>query len=167
MTDHPLRQRAGARGARAAVSAGGAPARITHVATVSGAGGAAADRAQLERLCQRFSVPPPPPDSTHALLDLGPFRAKWERHGEFCAWTFFVEGAFADAFDPPAIAAVPADWFAALPGELLVATHLAVEPVGRGTQPPRNLPPGFAREYLRRQRSFRRQRHRLDRFPPA
>lgn len=148
MTDHPLRQALAREVHARPFPPVAAPERVSHVATVSGAGGAAADRAHLDRLCQVFSVAPPPPESTHAIVDLGPFRVKWERHGEFCTWTFFVGGPFANPFYPPAIASVPPDWLAALPGERLVATHLAIEPVGRNAEPPRELPLGFAREYL-------------------
>ncbi len=124
------------------------PERATHIATVSGEGGAAADRAHLIRLCEQLGVAPPAADSTHAFLDCGAFRLKWERHGEFCTWTFFVRGPFSDPFETPASAALPAEWLAALPGERLVATHLAVEPRERAVRSPHELPAGFARDVL-------------------
>ena len=56
---------------------------------------------------------------------------KWERHTEFSSLTFFRDGPFDDPFESPAISHVPGDWLSALPGELLVAVHLAVLPEGR------------------------------------
>lgn len=124
------------------------PERATHIATVSGEGGAASDRAHLLRLCERLNVQAPPVESNHAFIDFGGFRLKWERHGEFCTWTFFVRGPFADPFSPAAVAAVPADWLASLPGERLVATHIAIEPRERAERTAHDLPAGFAREVL-------------------
>jgi uncharacterized membrane-anchored protein len=124
------------------------PERATHIATISGEGGAGADRAHLATLCQRLNVQVPPGGSNHAFIDFGAFRLKWERHGEFCTWTFFVRGPFSDPFSPPAVSVVPADWLAALPGERLVAAHIAVEPRERAERTAHDLPAGFAREVL-------------------
>lgn len=124
------------------------PERATHVAMLSGEGEAGRDRAHLLRLCERLGVSPPPQEGNHEFVDFGSFRLKWERHGEFCTWSFFVRGPFDDPFDPPAIAAVPPDWLAGLPGQRLVATHIAVEPRERPTRTAHDLPKGFAREVL-------------------
>jgi uncharacterized membrane-anchored protein len=148
MTDHPLREVLAREVHARPFAPLAAPERVSHIATLSGEGGAAADRAHFERLCQRYNIAAPAAESTHAFLDFGPFRVKWERHGEFCTWTFFVRGPFDDPFDPPAIASLPADWLDDLPGERLVATHLAIEPQARAARAARDLPPGFAREYL-------------------
>jgi len=104
-----------------------APARVTHIATVTGEQAALADHAHLTRLCSHFQAAPPPADATHASLDLGPFRLKWERHTEFSTYTFICDGASTAPFKEPAISAVPADWLAGLPGEVIAAFHLEVE----------------------------------------
>jgi uncharacterized membrane-anchored protein len=124
------------------------PERATHMAMLSGEGEVGRDRAHLLQLCERLGVRPPSQERNHEFLDFGAFRLKWERHGEFCTWSFFVRGRFDNPFDPPASAAVPADWLAGLPGERLVATHLAVEPRERATRTAHDLPDGFAREVL-------------------
>jgi uncharacterized membrane-anchored protein len=72
--------------------------------------------------------------ANHYSADLGPFRVKWERHTEFTRYKFIVTGAGSDPFDPPALPSVPAAWLAALPGEIMVATHAALLPAG-GEQP--------------------------------
>ncbi len=125
-----------------------APERASHIGMLSGEGGAAADRVHLMRLCERYGAVAPPADANHAYLDLGAFRVKWERHGEFCTWTFFVGGAFANPFDPPALAAVPADWLAALPGQRLVAAHVGLEPRDAPARRVETLLQWFARESL-------------------
>ena len=126
MADHPQRSMLAREVHARPFAPLSAPERASHIAMLSGDAEVERDRAHLARLCEHFGVAPPT-ETNHAFVDLGAFRVKWERHGEFCTWTFFVRGRFEDPFDAPALAAVPADWLAALPGERLVATHLAVE----------------------------------------
>lgn len=103
------------------------PARVSHIAMLSGEGGFAADRAHLDLLLDRFGRPRPPAGANHVFQDFGGFRLKWERHTEFCSWTVFVDGLAASPFASPAVTALPEDWLAALPGSRLVAIHVAVE----------------------------------------
>jgi uncharacterized membrane-anchored protein len=100
----------------------------------SGEGGAAADRAHLVALCDRHGAPHPPAGANHHVVDLGGLVLKWERHGEFCAWTFLRAGGFDAPFADMPLDAVPADWLHAIPGQRLVAAHLAV--LGRAAPPP-------------------------------
>jgi uncharacterized membrane-anchored protein len=111
------------------------PEQASHLALVSGEYGAAADFAHLVRLCQRYGVSSPPDGSKHFRCDFGTFRLKWERHGEFCTYTFFCHNASEQPFSIPAISTVPRDWLEGLPGTRLVAVHVAVEPSDR---PPRS-----------------------------
>ncbi|MGQ0662706.1 MAG: DUF3422 family protein [Pseudomonadota bacterium] len=108
-----------------------APARVAHVAMLSEEGGAPADRAHLEGLCRRFGVAAPPAGANHFFHDFGRFRLKWERHAEFCTWTVFVHGAFADPFAGGGFDLLPAEWVASLPGRRLVAIRVALEPHDR------------------------------------
>ena len=71
-------------------------------------------------LAQRFGVAPPASGASHYSADFGPFRLTWERHTEFSRYKFIVAGAGEDPFAEPAIAAVPADWLADLPGQTMV-----------------------------------------------
>lgn len=64
--------------------------------------------------------------------DLGAFRLRWERHSEFTRCMFVAPGLCADPFAEPAIGAVPAEWLAALPGEIVAAVHAALVPTGEG-----------------------------------
>jgi uncharacterized membrane-anchored protein len=108
-----------------------APMRASHLAVLWGEGGAAADLAHLEALCRRHDVPPPLPGATHFAAGFGAFALKWERHTEFSTYIFMLEGAAGpnggNAFDDPAIARVPQDWLAAMPGSVLVAAHFVMQ----------------------------------------
>lgn len=88
--------------------------------------------APWEALCdlaQRHGIPAPRREARHFSADFGAFRLKWERHTEFSRYTAIVPGAGGDGFATPALAALPPDWVAALPGELIAATHAALLPM--------------------------------------
>ena len=111
-----------------------APLSISHLAFVCGAEGQAADRAHLEVLLRDHHLPIPAPETSHLSVDLPGCRLRWERHTEFISYTISrAVRAGEDLDDRPAYAALPADWLAAVPGELLVATNLQV----RMSQEPR------------------------------
>jgi uncharacterized membrane-anchored protein len=46
----------------------------------------------------------------HFSGDLGSFRLRWERHGEFARYQFILPGAFDEPFSHPAINRVPGEW---------------------------------------------------------
>jgi uncharacterized membrane-anchored protein len=104
------------------------PQHASHLAFVSAEDAAAADFAHLVLLCQRHGVPLPAPGSRHFTSDFGTFRLKWERHGEFCTYTFFYQNPFEQPFSTAAISTIPQDWLEATPGKRLVAVHIVVEP---------------------------------------
>ena len=79
-------------------------------------------------LARRSAVTPPLPGANHFSTDLGGFRLRWERHTEFSRFMVIAPGAGEHPFDDPAIAAVPPDWVQALPGQVMVAAHVALVP---------------------------------------
>lgn len=103
-----------------------APERVTHLAFLSGEHAHRAERAVLLELCGQFKVEPPPIGAIHSMLDFGPFRMRYERHTEFSTYTFFAAGPFEHPFDRPAVDEAPRDIIDHLPGDMLVAVHLAV-----------------------------------------
>jgi len=125
--EHPLREALDQEAHARPPTTISAPARVTHISAITGEQTASTDHAHLMRLCSHFKTTPPPADSTHAILDLGPFRLKWERHTEFSSYTFICEGPSEIPFKDPAITAVPHDWLSALPGEIITAIHLDIE----------------------------------------
>lgn len=99
-----------------------APVRVSQLALLeSGRDGA---RQAVLRLAEAYGIAPPAPDANHFSADFGPFRLKWERHTEFSRYTVFCAGEDASS----AIAALPADWVASLPGELVDAAHVTMLP---------------------------------------
>jgi uncharacterized membrane-anchored protein len=101
-----------------------APLAASHLALVTGERGAGDDLAHLARLCGRFGLAVPP-EGNHAALDFPGFRLRWERHAEFSTWTVLVQAPQPEPFQPPALAALPEDWLAGLPGRKLAALHVA------------------------------------------
>lgn len=105
-----------------------APVRVSYLAMFADTAAQSGGFDAVCALAARYGVEPPPAGVNHYRADLGPFRLKWERHTEFVRYTFIVDGIQADPFDDPAIAAVPDDWLAGLPGQLMVAAHVAIVP---------------------------------------
>jgi uncharacterized membrane-anchored protein len=89
----------------------------------------------IASLAERFNVTPPPPAANYFSADLGPFRIKWERHTEFARYKIIVPGVPDDPFASPAITAVPPDWLAQLPGQIVMATHVALLSAAAGAAP--------------------------------
>lgn len=109
------------------------PVRISYLALYADTAEREAAWQAVAALARSLGTTPPAIVSNHVSLDLGAFRLVWERHSEFVRFTFIVAGASAAApFAEPALAAVPAEWVAALPGRLMVASHTAILKTGRG-----------------------------------
>jgi uncharacterized membrane-anchored protein len=106
-----------------------APLRASYIALLGDAAEREAALDAVRDLARRFGAAAlPGPGATHYSADLGAFRLRWERHSEFTRCMFVSPGLGADPFAEPAIAAVPADWLAALPGEIVAAVHAALLP---------------------------------------
>lgn len=120
-----------------------APSRLSYLVLLSDAAQREAGFRAICGLAARFDAPVPAEGANHYRADLGPFRLKWERHSEFVRYTVIVPGGGEET----ALSSVPADWVAALPGELLVATHVTL--LAAGTDEPFELAARlFAREAL-------------------
>ncbi len=145
--DHPLRSLlAGELHARP-MGAVSTPQRCSHLAVLSGEGDFDADFAHLTELCRRYGVAAPGP-AKHFSADFGPIRLKWERHGEFCTYSFYRSGSFGHPFEETALDLVPADWLQSLSGQKLAAVHLALEPRGAALRTPGELKEYFHEESL-------------------
>ncbi|RZI63272.1 MAG: DUF3422 family protein, partial [Variovorax sp.] len=108
------------------------PCRATYVSVLIAHEDRERERAQVEALCAGHGVAPPAAGVTHFSTQLGSFRFKWERHGEFSGFTLFVPGSSPKAFSEPATALLPDGWLAGLPGTTIVAVHaeLMAAPAG-------------------------------------
>jgi uncharacterized membrane-anchored protein len=108
-----------------------APLRASYFALLSGVESADEERACIEALCQRYGVNRPPAQANHFSMNFGGFRLRWERHTEFSAYTILHSGPFDAPFDDPPIKRVPKEWLDKLPGQVLTAVHVALEPSDR------------------------------------
>jgi uncharacterized membrane-anchored protein len=103
-----------------------APLRLTYLALLSDASTRDAEWRAVVELATRHGVAPPVAGANHFSADLGPYRLKWERHSEFSRYKVIVGGDFEAPFEDAAHAPVLREWIAALPGQLLVATRVAL-----------------------------------------
>lgn len=109
-----------------------APLAISHVVMVCDAAQREASRAHVAALLRDHHLPQPDLASTHIRMEVGPFRIRWELHTEFVSWTFThpIELDGLDQREPvAAIAVVPQEWLAGLPGQCLAALHLWALPM--------------------------------------
>lgn len=114
--------------ARPPVSLAG-PTWVSHLVLVHDAGdcpvSAADEEAHLKKLCDMAQSPfGSQIHGNHWILDAGDLLLKWERHNEFSSYTFFRPRKESDGPRTTALEAFPRDWCAAIPGRLLVATHV-------------------------------------------
>jgi uncharacterized membrane-anchored protein len=105
-----------------------APLRVSFLALLSHPGLRELEWRHVADLAARYGVEPPRPGANHFSADFGPFRMKSERHTEFTRYKFMVKGVGEEPFADCAIAAVPADWIAAIPGQVMFAAHVALLP---------------------------------------
>ena len=68
-----------------------APVRLSYLVLMS-TGSRAEDLDALTRLLEGTGAPKPSVDANHFSANLGSLRIKWERHTEFCRYTFYVQG---------------------------------------------------------------------------
>ncbi|ALG67437.1 DUF3422 family protein [Beggiatoa leptomitoformis] len=80
----------------------------------------------LIALCEQFGYPPPSVETKHFSGNFGAFRLHLERHTEFTRYQFIVKADFTNPFADPVINLLPDEWVKAIPGQLMVAAHLAI-----------------------------------------
>jgi len=139
MRDHPLRELLNDElHARPALRIA-APATLSHQVFLAPEGEAEGDRARLAEFAARYGQPGPVRPARHLVVTLpGGFLLRWERHGEFQAFTAIRPRDALPHEDPwsaltPEILALLDD----APGERLVAVHLRIE-AGPDRPPPSN-----------------------------
>ena len=107
------------------------PIVALRLANVSGQAGVSGDRAHMAALCLASEAEPPRDGARWWLIESGDWSLRWERHTEFSSWTLFCPPA--TARDPRGpLDRLPADWLAAFPADILVATLLEVRRADRG-----------------------------------
>jgi uncharacterized membrane-anchored protein len=69
-----------------------------------------------------------PPRGKFFSLQVGELGFAWEQHAEFATYTLIDTRPFADPFDAPLLEQLPLEWAAALPGQVVRATQIALLP---------------------------------------
>lgn len=105
------------------------PMLVTRLAALSDLGGDDLDRAHMADLCRRFGQAEPATGMRWCALNAGGWQLRWERHSEFSSWTFSRREA-GDDRSTDALADVPPDWLAAIPGRVLVLTTVELAEAG-------------------------------------
>jgi uncharacterized membrane-anchored protein len=104
------------------------PVRLLYLALIDETRGSDADWRAVATLTAQHGIAPPPAGTNHFRLDVGTWRLKWERHGEFSRYMLIVPGAFGDPFSDDGIDASLRAWLTALPGRTIAATRVAIAP---------------------------------------
>lgn len=102
------------------------PARASHFALLLSNEEKIQERKHLASLCERFAVALPEKDADHFSASFTSFQLRWEQHGEFSTYSFYVYDNPADFFDDSALKKVPLDWMAQLSGQMIVAAHTTI-----------------------------------------
>jgi uncharacterized membrane-anchored protein len=103
------------------------PARLSRLAVLVDRDGDAAWQEAVGELSRRYGAPPPHRERYHEA-ELGAFALRFERHTEFVSLTLIWPGLGGEPFVKSPLELLPADWLEALPGELIAAAHLVIEP---------------------------------------
>ncbi len=101
-----------------------APARLFHLAVVTGEASVDAERRHLGALCIEQGIGPPAADASHFAAAFPGFRLTWERHTEFSTYTFILPTDGPEPFSVSPRAALPAAWIDALAGQTIAAAHV-------------------------------------------
>ena len=102
------------------------PVRASHLALLLSNDEKHEERQHLISLCERFGVTPPVKEADHFSANLTSFQIRWEQHGEFSTYSFYVHDTPDDPFADSALKKVPVDWLSQLTGQVIVATHAIV-----------------------------------------
>ena len=102
------------------------PVRASHLALLLSIDEKHNERQHLTKLCERFGVTPPANDADHFAASFNSFQIRWEQHGEFSTYSFYVHDTPNDLFSDSALKKVPVDWLSQLSGQIIVASHAAI-----------------------------------------
>ncbi|MCB1948374.1 DUF3422 family protein [Nitrosomonas sp.] len=103
------------------------PAQLSHLVLLSDRQSVGLERKLLGELCDQYNVAPPNYHNNEFTVTIGEAQLRWERHTEYSTYTIYQAGIFEVPFEQPPIKRLPRKWLASLPGEVLVATHIALD----------------------------------------
>ena len=102
------------------------PVRASHLALLLSNEEKTQERQHLLTLCERFGITPPEKNADHFSATFSSFQIRWEQHGEFSTYSFYVHDTPKDPFTDAALKNVPIDWISQLTGQVIVAVHAAI-----------------------------------------
>jgi len=112
------------------------PAAISYVARVAAKPGEhGAKRQMLSDLLAHYDRSLPSRDVNAFTADLGELGLRWERHTEYARYSFVDVHAPGDPFEDPPFGRVPGAWRKQLYGQLIVAAHAFILPLGEDDEP--------------------------------
>ena len=102
------------------------PVRASHLALLLTNDEKMQERKHLITLCERFGVAPPEKDVDHFSATFNSFQVRWEQHGEFSTYSFYIYASEQEPFADSAMKKVPVDWMSQLAGQVIVAAHATI-----------------------------------------
>ena len=102
------------------------PVRASHLALLLTSDEKLQERKHLITLCERFGVAPPEKDVDHFSATFNSFQVRWEQHGEFSTYSFYIYASEQEPFADSAMKKVPVDWMSQLTGQVIVAAHATI-----------------------------------------
>ena len=102
------------------------PVRASHLALLLSSEQKTQERQHLITLCERFGITPPEKEVDHFSASFNSFKIRWEQHGEFSTYSFYVHDTPKDLFADSALKRVPVDWLSQLTGQVIVAAHATI-----------------------------------------
>jgi uncharacterized membrane-anchored protein len=103
-----------------------APARLFHLALLTGEATADVERRRLGALCDELRVAPPPHAASHFAARFPGFELTWERHTEFSTYTFVLPADGTTSFNGALRASLPSTWIDGLAGQTIAAIHVEI-----------------------------------------
>lgn len=102
------------------------PVRASHLALLLTTDEKMQERKHLSLLCERFGIAAPAKEADHFSATFNSFQIRWEQHGEFSTYSFYVHDNPSHPFEDSALNKVPVDWLAELNGQVIVAAHTTI-----------------------------------------
>jgi len=103
-----------------------APARLLHLALLTGEASADVERRRLGALCDELRIAPPPHTASHFAARFPGFELTWERHTEFSTYTFILPAGGEAPFLAGLRASLPSTWIDGLAGQTIAAVHVEI-----------------------------------------
>jgi uncharacterized membrane-anchored protein len=102
------------------------PVRASHLALLLSPDEKMQEHKHLITLCERFGIVPPEKETDHFSATFNSFQIRWEQHGEFSTYSFYVHDTPKYPFADSALKKVPVDWLSRTPGQVIVAAHTSI-----------------------------------------